>query len=89
VPGSFVCDDGFPLGAELRRRRNWTSERQQALLSAIAALPERRPSRREKMLIELWAYVRDRESARPASTYVTDDGTRLGRWVCWEAVPAR
>lgn len=81
VPSGYVCEDGFELGAVMRRRRRWTSRRQREFLQALGDLPERRLWPSERGLSCLWEYVREHADARPPFDYVTEDGFKLGSWV--------
>jgi hypothetical protein len=38
---------------------------------------------RERTLMCLWEFVRERGHARPAAAYVAGDGFKLGRWVAY------
>jgi hypothetical protein len=83
VPSRYECDDGFRLGVVLRSRRARSPERHEALLQAMAALPDKPPQEklREDALVHLWAYVQKHEAADVLPSYVVPDGFRLGAWI--------
>jgi len=83
VPRGYVCEDGFRLGAVLRRRRAHVSRRHAELLRAIEALPDKPVQERvrEDGLVHLWAYVQEHRAADVLPSYVAPDGFRLGAWI--------
>jgi hypothetical protein len=83
VSQRYECQDGFRLGAILAGRRRRSPERHEALLQAMAALPDESPHERllEDALVHVWDYVREHGAADVLSSYVAPDGFELGAWI--------
>ena len=84
VARRYKCDDGFPLGLRLRACLAQGLERHQMLQRALGGdlWPIRtRVTFRNEALAHLWAYVREHHSAWVPTSYVCEDGFKLGMWV--------
>jgi hypothetical protein len=84
VARRYRCGDGFPLGLRLRTCLAQALERHQMLRRALGGdlWPIRTPvTFRNEALAHLWVYVRERHSAWVPTSYVCDDGFKLGMWV--------
>lgn len=83
VPRGYECDDGSRLGASLAGRRRRSPERHEALLQALAALPDEPSQERphEEALVHLWGYVQQHQTADVLPSYVAPDGFGLGAWI--------
>lgn len=84
VARRYRCDDGFPLGLRLRMCLAQGLERHQMLRQALGGdlWPIRTPvTFRNEALAHLWVCVRERHSAWVPTSYVCDDGFKLGMWV--------
>ncbi len=84
VARRYRCADGFPLGLRLRTCLTQRLERHQLLRQTLGGdlWPIRTPvTFRNEALAHLWVYVRERHSAWVPTSYVCDDGFKLGMWV--------
>jgi hypothetical protein len=84
VARRYRCDDGFPLGLQLRACLARQLERHQMLRQALGGdlWPIRTPvTFRNEALAHLWVCVREHHSAWVPTSYVCDDGFKLGMWV--------
>jgi hypothetical protein len=84
VARRYRCGDGFPLGLRLRTCLAQGLERHHMLRQALGGdlWPIRTPvTFRNEALAHLWACVRERHSAWVPTSYVCEDGFKLGMWV--------
>lgn len=84
VPRRYRCEDGFRLGEGLRRCLARGPRRHELLRRAIAddLWPVATSvTFRNEAVAHLWTYVRERHTAWVPTSYVCEDGFKLGMWV--------
>jgi len=86
VTSSYKADDGYELGAWVVRQRKTRNKMSQFYQNLLEELPgwcwEPLTMQWEEGFKHLQAFVQNEGNAKVSSSYIAEDGYKLGRWVC-------